>query len=150
MNLPYNEYNKKREIWYEGIRDAHISDLTVIGANAITLNGEIVSVDGLGNRVSSMIFGPKHVIVIVGKNKIVKNIDAAIERIQNIAAPLTYLRHAKKHYTNHMELPCVQKGKCINCSMPESACMNTVIVRGQIHHHADRIHLILINENLGF
>lgn len=150
MNLPFDEYKKKHELWYEGVRDAHISDLTFISANAISLTGEIVSVDGLGNRVSSMIFGPKHVIIVVGKNKIVPNLDAAIERIHNIAAPLTYIRHANKHYTNHMNLPCVQKGKCYKCSMTESACMNTVIIRGQIHHHADRIHIILVNENLGF
>lgn len=150
MNLPYDEYKKKFDIWYEGIRESHCSDLTIIGANAITLNGEIVSVDGLGNRVSSMIFGPKHVIVIVGKNKITNNVEAALERIHNYAAPLTYIRHANKHYTNHMNLPCVNIGKCINCSAPESACMNTVIVRGQIHHHSDRIHLIVVNENLGF
>ncbi|MDD2495365.1 MAG: LUD domain-containing protein [Tissierellia bacterium] len=150
MNLPYDEYIEKHTKWYEHIRKAQNSDLTIISANAITMNGEIVSVDGLGNRVSSMIFGPKHVLIIVGKNKIVKNIESAIERIHNYTAPLTYIRHANKHYTNHMKLPCVQTGKCISCSSPESACMNTVIIRGQIHHHADRIHLIIINENLGF
>jgi hypothetical protein len=150
MNLPYDEYKKKHDIWYEGIRDSIISDLTIISANAITLNGEIVSVDGLGNRVSSMIFGPKNVIIIVGKNKIVNDVESALNRVHNIAAPLTYVRHANKHYTNHKSLPCVQKGKCFDCSSPESACMNTVIVRGQIHHHSDRIHLILVNENLGF
>jgi len=150
MNLPYDEYRTKHELWYEGIRDAHMSDLTIIGANAITLNGEIVSIDGLGNRVSSMIFGPKHVLIIVGKNKIVTNVDAAIERIRNTAAPLNYIRHANKHYTNHMVLPCTSYGKCFQCNLPESACMNTVIIRGQIHHHADRIHLVVVNENLGF
>jgi len=150
MNLPYEEYREKHSLWYEGVRDSFISDLAIIGANAITINGEIVSVDGLGNRVSSMIFGPRHVLVIVGKNKIVSNVEAAIDRIHNFAAPLTYIRHANKHYTNHMVLPCVDKGKCFNCSSPESACMNTVIVRGQIHHHADRIHLVVVNENLGF
>ena len=112
--------------------------------------GEIVSVDGLGNRVSSMIFGPKHVIVIVGKNKITTDLDAALNRVHNYAAPLTYIRHANKHYTKHENLPCVKLGRCVNCSNLESACMNTVIVRGQIHHHADRIHLIVVNKELGF
>lgn len=150
MNLPYETYMEKHTAWYENIRNSQNCDLTIIGANAVTMNGEIVSVDGLGNRVSSMIFGPKHVLVIVGKNKIVKDVDSALDRIHNFAAPMTYIRHANKHYTNHINLPCVQKGKCFNCSFPESACMNTVIVRGQIHHHADRIHLLIINENLGF
>ena len=150
MNLPYDEYKEKFDRWYEGIREAHCSDLTIIGANAITLNGEIVSVDGLGNRVSSMIFGPRHVMVIVGRNKITPDIDAALKRIHNYAAPLTYIRHANKHYTNHENLPCVKLGHCVDCSAAESACMNTVIVRGQIHHHADRIHVVVVNENLGF
>ncbi len=150
MNLPYEEYKQKFDLWYEGVRNAHCSDLTIIGANAITLKGEIVSIDGLGNRVSSLIFGPRHVIVIVGKNKIVADVDAALDRIHNYVAPLTYIRHADKHYTNHRILPCVTKGKCVHCNNPESACMNTVIVRGQIHHHADRIHLIVVNEELGF
>lgn len=142
--------NTKHTKWYENIREAHNSDLTIISANTITMNGEIVSVDGLGNRVSSMIFGPKHVLIVVGKNKIVKDIDSAIERIHNYTAPLTYIRHANKHYTNHMKLPCVQTGKCVNRNNPENACMNTVIVRGQIHHHEDRIHLIIMNDQLGF
>ncbi len=150
MSLPYDEYKEKFNLWYENIRDAHCSDLTIIGANAITLRGEIVSVDGLGNRVSSMIFGPKHVIVIVGKNKITTDLDAALNRVHNYAAPLTYIRHANKHYTKHENLPCVKLGRCVNCSNLESACMNTVIVRGQIHHHADRIHLIVVNKELGF
>jgi hypothetical protein len=150
MNLPYEEYKEKFEQWYDNIRESYISDLTITGANAITLNGEIVSTDGLGNRVSSIIFGPRHVFIVVGKNKIVTNIDSAIDRIQNFAAPLNYIRHAQKHYTNHLSLPCTSKGKCLTCSNTESACMNTVIIRGQIHHHEDRIHLVIVNENLGF
>jgi hypothetical protein len=79
------------------MRDAHMSDLIIIEANAIRLNGETVSIDGLGKRVSSMIFGLKHVLIIVGKNIIVSNIDSAIERIRNTVAPLNYIRHANKH-----------------------------------------------------
>ncbi len=150
MNLPFEEWKKKHELWYDNVRKSLLSDLLIIGANAITLNGEIVSVDGLGNRVSGMIFGPRHVICVVGKNKIVTNLESAVDRVHNIAAPLNYIRHAKKHYTKHEVLPCVKTGKCLKCSNPESACMNTVVVRGQIHHHADRIHLIVVNQNLGF
>lgn len=150
MNLPYDEWREKHEIWYDNVRKSLSSDLLIIGANAITLNGEIVSIDGLGNRVSGMVFGPRHVICIVGKNKITTNIEAAMDRIHNIAAPLNYIRHAKKHYTNHEILPCVKRGKCFKCSNPESACMNIVVVRGQIHYNEDRIHLIVVNQNLGF
>jgi len=150
MNLPYDEWIDKHEKWYNNVRKSLCSDLLIIGANAITLEGEIVSVDGLGNRVSGMVFGPRHVICIVGKNKISTNLESAMDRVQNVAAPLNYIRHANKHYTKHEVLPCVKLGKCFKCSNPESACMNTVVVRGQIHHHSDRIHLVVVNKNLGF
>jgi hypothetical protein len=73
MNLPYEVWKPKNDQWYQGLRDSLTSDLLIIGANAITMNGEIVSVDGIGNRVSGMIFGPRHVLCIVGRNKIVSD-----------------------------------------------------------------------------
>jgi len=82
MNLPYDIWKEKSDKWYEALRASLTSDLLIISANAITLNGEIVSVDGIGNRVSGMIFGPRHVICIVGRNKITKDVEAALERIQ--------------------------------------------------------------------
>ncbi len=150
MNLPYEDWKKKSDKWMEGLRSSLTCDLLVISANAVTLNGEIVSIDGIGNRVSGMIFGPRHVICIVGRNKIVKDVDFALDRIHNHVVPLTYIRHNMKHWSNFQEVPCVKTGRCVNCSHPESACLNTVIVRGQVKQHEDRIHLIVINQDLGF
>lgn len=142
MNIPYDIWKKKYDLWYKGLRDSLTSDLLVISANAVTLNGEIVSIDGIGNRVSGMIFGPLHVICIVGRNKIAKDVEFALERIHNYTVPLTYIRHNMKHWCNFQEVPCVKNGKCSKCRHPESACRNTMIVSGQVKQHQDRIHLV--------
>lgn len=150
MNLPYDVWKEKNDQWYQGLRDSLTSDLLIIGANAITMNGEIVSIDGIGNRVSGMIFGPQHVLCIVGRNKIVSNLNSALDRIHNYSAPMNYLRHNNKHWCNFQELPCIKIGKCVKCSHPESACLNTVIIRGQVKQNQDRIHILLVNQDLGF
>ncbi len=150
MNLPYEVWKAKNDIWYQGLRDSLTSDLLIIGANAITMNGEIVSIDGIGNRVSGMIFGPRHVLCIVGRNKIVSDVDAALDRIHNYSAPMNYLRHNNKHWCNFQELPCIKTGKCVKCNHPESACLNTVIIKGQVKQNQDRIHILLVNQDLGF
>ncbi len=150
MNLPYEEYKEKTERWYENLRETLLSDLFIISANAITLDGEIISIDGLGNRVSGMIFGPRHVLCIVGRNKINSNKEIALDRIHNYTVPMTYLRHSNKHWANFQDVPCLKIGKCTNCSHNESSCRNTVIISGQIKQHADRIHLIIVNDDLGF
>ncbi len=150
MNLPYEEWKIKNDKWVEGLRSSLMSDLLIISANAITMDGEIVSIDGIGNRVSGMIFGPRHVICIVGRNKIVPDLNAALSRIHNYSAPMNYIRHNNKHWCNFQEVPCLKTGKCHECSHPESACLNTVIIRGQIKQHDDRIHLIVVNQVLGF
>ena len=106
LDLPYDEYYALVEKLIDKMRETLLADLFVIGANAITMNGEIVSIDGTGNRVAGMIFGPKKVVIIVGKNKIVKDLDHAVYRIQNIAAPLNYIRHINKHHNRFDELPC--------------------------------------------
>lgn len=113
------------------------------------MDGEIVSVDGSGNRVSGMIFGPKKVIIIVGRNKIVRDYDSAVDRIHNFVAPINYIRHNEKHHNRYHDLPCVKNGICAKCSHPRSACMNTVIVRGAVEYNKDRIHLIIVNKDLG-
>lgn len=150
MHLPYEEWKVKTDAWYDNVRASLLSDLLIISANAITMNGEIISVDGLGNRVAGMIFGPRHVLCIVGRNKIFPNEEAARSHIQNYVAPKTYIRHLKKHAATFQDLPCVKNGKCFNCSHMYSSCRNLVIVRGQIKQHSDRIHLLVVNEDLGF
>lgn len=150
MDIPYDEWKEKSDKWMENLRASLTSDLLVISANAITMNGEIVSIDGLGNRVSGMIFGPRHVLCIVGRNKIVKDVDSAFDRIHSYTVPMTYIRHNLKHWCNFQEVPCLKLGKCTNCSHPESACLNKVVVSGQVKQNEDRIHLIVVNEDLGF
>lgn len=149
-SIPIDEWHEKMDEWYENVRQRMLCDLFIVSANAITMNGEIVSVDGLGNRVAGMIFGPRHVLCIVGRNKITTNIDSAIERIQNYVTPLTYLRHINKHFSNFSEVPCVKTGKCFECNHDSSACRDVVIIRGQNNIHKDRIHLLVVNEDLGF
>lgn len=150
MNLPYDEWKAKQDLWYENLRKSLMSDLFIIGANAITLDGEIVSVDGTGNRVGGMIFGPRHVLCVVGRNKIATNLEAAMDRVRNHACPMTYQRHLLKHACSFQTLPCVKKGKCYNCNDENSACRDFVIIRGQIKIHKDRIHLLVVNQDLGF
>jgi len=125
-----------------------MADILIIGANAITMKGEIVSTDGAGNRVAGMIFGPRKVIIIVGKNKLVQTAEEGIKRNRNIAAPLNYLRHNLKHHSSY-DNPCLKTGYCIDCDHPRRACLNTVIISGAVEANKDRIHLLFVNENLG-
>lgn len=150
LHLPKEEFDILYEQWYENCRQSLLSDLLIISANAITLNGEIVSIDGLGNRVAGMMFGPKHVICIVGRNKIVTNVDFALEKIHNYVAPMTYIRHINKHHASFQDVPCVKVGKCFNCNHEYSSCRDVVIMRGQIKQHKDRLHLLVLNKDLGF
>ncbi len=150
MHLPYDEWKILHDKWYDGCRQSLLSDLLIISANAITVNGEIVSIDGLGNRVTGMMFGPLHVICIVGRNKIAPNVEYALDRIHNYVAPMTYIRHNKKHNASFQEVPCVKVGKCFNCSHEYSSCRDVVIMRGQIKQHKDRLHLVVLNNDLGF
>ncbi len=154
----YNELNRK--IW-EKSRRAMLSDIFFTSANAVTMDGKIVSVDGVGNRIASVIFGPYKVVLVVGRNKIVENVDEAISRIKNLATPLNHLRHAVKHgikgerakdYGVYKlgELPCVKKGHCVDCNAALCSRHCTMIMeKGTGGYFKDRIHVILVNENLG-
>lgn len=150
MNLPYEEWKEKTEQWYENCRNSLLSDLLIISCNAVTLDGCICSIDGLGNRVAGMIFGPKHVLCIVGRNKISSSVESAMERIHNYVVPLTYIRHMNKHSASFHDVPCVKTGKCCDCYHEYSSCRDVVVIRGQIKQHLNRIHLVVINEDLGF
>ena len=149
LDLPRAEYYRRMETVVEAMRASLLSDVFIIGANAITMKGEIVSIDGEGNRVAGMMCGPKHVIVVVGRNKICLDLDEALKRIRNVAAPLNYIRHINKHHNRYNDLPCVQRGKCFDCTHPRSACRKIAIVRGEVEFNADRIHLLVVNDELG-
>lgn len=96
------------------------ADLFLTGSNAITMTGELINVDGIGNRVNAMTFGPPKVIVVAGVNKIVPDIAAGIDRIKNVAAP-------KRAKELNVQVPCVKKGKCTDCNVPQRICRVTVI-----------------------
>ncbi|MDQ1280106.1 MAG: hypothetical protein QG670_1368 [Thermoproteota archaeon] len=121
-------------------RKALMSDVFITGSNAITFDGKIVNIDMVGNRVVGMIFGPKRVIIIVGRNKIVKNVDEALLRIKNIIAP--YHAFRKKFKT-----PCATTGKCSNCDSPQRICNVTVILDKKPRRIDSTV--VIINEDLG-
>jgi len=149
LNLPKEDYYALMEKLLQKMRESLMTDIFITGANAITLNGQIVSTDGTGNRIAGMVFGPKKVIIIVGRNKIVGDLDSAIKRNRNVAAPLNYIRHNNKHH-NRFNTPCLELGYCSDCNHPRRGCLNTVIIDGAMEAHKDRLHLMLVNEILGF
>ncbi len=131
-------------------RECFFADILLTGTNAITLDGKLVSTDGLGNRVAAMIFGPKKVIVVVGVNKIVRDINAALERIHEIAAPINARRHYLKHHSSEFgDLPCVRTGICIDCNHDWRICRYTVIIEGTMLREKGRINVVLVGEELG-
>ena len=125
----------------EIMRQALLCGTFLTGCNAISEDGELVNVDGNGNRVAAMIFGPRQVIVIAGMNKIAKTLSDAITRARTIAAPLNVQR-----FPNN-KTPCNETGACMNCTLPESIC--SYIVTTRICKPAGRIKVILIGKNLG-
>ncbi len=119
------------------------SDLFISSTNAITLSGQIVSCDGVGNRVASILFGPGKVILEVGTNKIVNSLAEAIERIHNIAAPQNVIRF-------NGNAICGQTGVCDDdhCRYPDRFCNSWAIIEGQ--SNPDRITVVFVAEKLGF
>ena len=131
-------------------RETFFSDIFLTGTNAVTLDGKLVNVDGLGNRVSAMIFGPEKVIVVAGVNKIVKDVDEALKRVHNICAPMNAKRHFLKHHrTDFGDLPCVRTGRCVDCNHDWRICRYTVIIEGTMIREKGRITVVLVGEDLG-
>jgi L-lactate utilization protein LutB len=131
-------------------RETFFADIFITGSNAITLDGKIVNIDGAGNRVAAMIFGPAKVILVLGVNKIVKDVDEALERIHQIAAPVNARRHYLKHHSEGFAtLPCVKTGSCAECRHDFKICNYTVIIDGAMPHHQGRINVVLVGQELG-
>ena len=122
-------------------RQALAADLFVMGSNAVTETGTLVNLDMFGNRVAGLTFGPKNVIVLVGRNKIVDDIEEAMYRIKNYAAPVNAARLDKK-------TPCVKTGYCDDCKSPDRICNTWTITEKS--YPKGRIKVVLINEDLGF
>lgn len=124
------------------IRKAQMtSDLFISSTNAVTLNGELVNIDGIGNRVNSINFGPGKVILIAGYNKIVEDVQEGIKRIKNVAAPLNARRL-------HIDVPCAKVGKCVDCQSPNRIC-RAIVIHERRPSLTD-ILVILVGEELGF
>ncbi len=120
---------------------AYDADYFLTSANAMTEDGVMVNIDGNSNRVSAIAQGPRHVIVIVGMNKICVDVDAAMKRARNVAAPINAQRFG-------LNTPCAKTGSCMNCKSPDTICCQFLITR--YSRHEGRIHVILVNDSLGF
>lgn len=129
-----NGFNPPREERRKLQRQALLSDVFLTSTNAITLEGTLVSIDGAGNRVAAMMFGPKKVIVVTGCNKIVSDVDEALHKIKTITAPLNALRHNKKHRKE---------------GLGWGTLRNTAIIDGCQPAEKGRICVILVGESLG-
>lgn len=128
---------EKREIYLKNF----CADSFITGTNAITHDGQLFNIDGNGSRVAPMLYGPKQVIVVVGINKIVDNVEAAVWRTRQIAAPMDAKRLNKA-------TPCVKLGKCINCKHEQRICNDFVLISRQFIK--DRIKVIFLNGNYGY
>lgn len=122
-------------------RKALMVDLFITGTNAVTESGELINLDMIGNRVAAIVFGPRHVIVLIGRNKIVPDLDDAMFRVKNYSAPVNSMRLDKK-------TPCVETSYCQDCKSPDRICNAWSIVEKSFPK--GRIKVILINEDLGF
>ena len=120
---------------------AYDADVFLASANAMTEDGVIINIDGNANRVSAIAQGPRKVVFIVGMNKICSDVDGAMKRARNVAAPINAQRFG-------LSTPCAKTGSCMNCKSPDTICCQFLITR--FSRHADRIHVILVNDNLGF
>ncbi len=137
----YNYLDRSKMDPRSALLAAYDSDIFLSSVNAITQDGIIVNIDGNSNRVSCIAQGPKKVIFIVGVNKICADLDSAIKRARNVAA----VSNAQRFNVN---TPCKKTGKCANCLSPDTICCEFLITR--YSRHTDRMHMILVNDNLGF
>ena len=117
------------------------ADFMIASSNAITLDGKLVNLDGMGNRVAAMSFGPKKVILMVGMNKVVPDLESAMARVKHYAAPVNNIRYGLKN-------PCVETGLCSDCKSPSRICNMWSIIEG--HMIDKRIHVKLIGEAVGY
>ena len=120
---------------------AYDADVFLSSANAMTQDGVLVNIDGNANRVSAIAQGPRKVIFIVGMNKVCDDLDGAMKRARNVAAPINAQRF-------DINTPCNKTGKCMDCKSPDTICCQFLITR--FERHPGRAHVILVNDSLGF
>lgn len=129
-----------REDIMERRRQALLVDLFITGTNAVTETGKLVNLDMVGNRVAPIAFGPRHVVILVGRNKVVPNEEDGMRRIRNYAAPVNARRCGKK-------TPCAEGTYCVDCDSPERICNTWTITEKSFPK--GRIRVVLINDELG-
>jgi len=118
-----------------------MADVMIASSNAVTMDGKLVNLDGMGNRVAAMTFGPKKVILVVGMNKVAPDLESAMARVKHYAGPVNAIRLGLNN-------PCVETGLCADCKSPQRICNMWSIIEG--HRIKDRIHVKLVGENLGY
>ena len=137
----YNYIDRSNMTPRESLMAAYDADVFLSSANAMTNDGIMVNIDGNSNRVSCIAQGPKKVVFIVGMNKICSDLDEAIKRARNVAAPANAQRFDVK-------TPCKVTGKCADCKSPDTICCQFLITR--YSRHEGRIHVIFVNDTLGY
>lgn len=141
----YKLYDRYKDVPFsetvEIMRQSMLADFLVTSTNAVTRNGELVNMDSTGNRAAGMIFGPKKVIVIVGANKLVDDVDEAMDRIKKVA-----ILNAKR--INH-KAPCTETGNCSDCNVKGRIC-NYVSIVNNGRKFLDRFTVIVVAEELGY
>lgn len=137
-----NRHNTVHWHWKGGdATQAAVADAYLSSVNALAETGEIINIDGIGNRVASILYGHKKVYLIIGRNKIAPDFAAALDRARNVAAPLNAKRLG-------MNTPCVKTGRCMDCNSPQRICKELAVLWG-CPMKAD-IEIVLIHENLGY
>lgn len=126
-------------------RQGLLADVLVASSNAITMDGRLVNLDGIGNRVAGMLFGPKKVILVVGMNKVAQDVAAAQDRVRAYAAPANNMRLGE---ANGLKNPCLEDGRCHQCMSETKICNMWTIIEGQPVR--GRIHVVLVAEDLGY
>lgn len=144
MNIQYDDRYKEgltREEQVEVYRRAFLCDYYLSSSNAVTMNGELYNVDGNANRVAAITYGPKKVILVVGRNKIVSDIEEAKQRVKSIAAPANCIRL-------HKDNACTYAGECMDCASSTRICCTYVTHSYQLNKN--RIIVLLVNEDFGY
>ncbi len=123
------------------MKQAMLAHTFITGANALSMDGQMVNIDGTGNRVAPIVYGPDSIIVIAGMNKVEENLEAAMARARNVAAPINAQRFP-------VQTPCKLTGVCADCKSPDCICNQVLVTRNS--KPAGRIKIILVGETLGF
>lgn len=139
IDIEKNEDNFEENL--ETRRQALLTDLFLTGSNAVTEDGMLVNLDMIGNRVGGITFGPRNVVILVGRNKIVPDLDTALDRVKEYAAPVNAIRFG-------LNTPCAITSRCNDCSSKERICNYWTITERSFP--AGRIRVVLINQDLGF